>query len=140
MDSVRNWTAIGSEMLITGGVSMNGDTTEFELRLFDTIKENLLVGKRYRSSTSDYDQIARRFCSEVLYAVTGSRGFFDSRIAFVSNGAGQRRSTCAISMVATLSNSPITKAFPFFRTGRRTVAGSPTPPMRTGIPGFVSKM
>jgi len=86
----RNWTAIGSEMLITGGVAVNDGTAEFELRLFDTIKESLLVGKRYRSSTADYNQVARRFCSEVLYAVTGSRGFFDSRIAFISNGTGHK--------------------------------------------------
>lgn len=86
----RNWTAIGSEMLITGGVTINKGSAEFELRLFDTIKENLLVGKRYRSSAENYNQIARRFSSEVLYAVTGSRGFFDSRIAFISNGTGHK--------------------------------------------------
>ena len=86
----RNWTAIGAELLITGGVVVRDGDAEFELRLFDTVKEKMLVGKRYRGSTDDHGQVARRFCSEVVFAITGSRGFFDSKIAFVSNGTGHK--------------------------------------------------
>ena len=86
----RNWTVIGAELLITGGVAVRGGSTEFELRLFDTVKEQLVVGKRYRGHAADPRQVARRFCSEVVYAVTGNRGFFDSKIAFVSNGSGHK--------------------------------------------------
>ena len=60
----RNWTAIGAELLITGGVVVRNGDAEFELRLFDTVKEKMLVGKRYRGSTDDHGQVARRFCSE----------------------------------------------------------------------------
>lgn len=86
----RNWTAIGAEMLITGSVAIRQGDAEFELRLFDTVKEKMIVGKRYRGSPDDHRLVARRFCSEVVFAVTGSRGFFDSRIAFVSNGSGHK--------------------------------------------------
>lgn len=86
----RNWTAIGSEMLVTGGVVIRDGDAEFELRLFDTVKQKMLVGKRYRGSPDDHIRVARRFCSEVVFAVTGSRGFFDSKIAFVSNGTGHK--------------------------------------------------
>ena len=86
----RNWTIIGAELLVTGGVVMKDGDAEFELRLFDTVKEKMLVGKRYRGSPDDHRQVARRFCSEVVFAITGSRGFFDSKIAFVSNGSGSK--------------------------------------------------
>ena len=86
----RNWTAIGAELLVTGSVAVRSGNAEFELRLFDTVKETMLVGKRYRGSVDDHRQIARRFAGEVVYAVTGSRGFFDSKIAFVSNGSGSK--------------------------------------------------
>ena len=86
----RNWTAMGAELLVTGGVVTREGNTEFELRLFDTVKEKLLVGKRYRGGSDDHRQVARRFCSEVVFAVTGSRGFFDSKIAFISNGSGHK--------------------------------------------------
>ena len=32
----RNWTVIGAEMLVTGGVEIRGGEAQFELRLFDT--------------------------------------------------------------------------------------------------------
>ncbi|MFO7713450.1 Tol-Pal system beta propeller repeat protein TolB [Desulfosarcina sp.] len=86
----RNWTAIGAELLITGGMVIRDGAAEFELRLFDTVKEKMLVGKRYRGAIDDHRQVARRFCSEVVFAITGSRGFFDSKIAFVSNGSGHK--------------------------------------------------
>jgi TolB protein len=86
----RNWTAIGAELLVTGGVVVRDGDVEFELRLFDTVKEKMLVGKRYRGSAEDHRQVARRFGSEVVFAITGSRGFFDSKIAFISNGSGHK--------------------------------------------------
>ena len=86
----RNWTVIGAEMLVTGGVEIRDGEAQFELRLFDTVKQKMLVGKRYRGRPEDYNQVARRFCSEVVFAITGHRGFFDSRIAFVSNGSGHK--------------------------------------------------
>ncbi|MDL2275672.1 Tol-Pal system beta propeller repeat protein TolB [Desulfosarcina sp. OttesenSCG-928-G10] len=86
----RNWTAIGAELLITGGVTVQGDTVEFDLRLFDTVKQKNLLGKRYRGNKADHAQVARRFCGEVLYTLFGTRGMFGSRLAFVSNGSGHK--------------------------------------------------
>ena len=86
----RNWTTIGAEMLITGGMVIREGNAEFELRLFDTVKQKMMVGKRYRGSPEDHRQVARRFSSEVIFAITGSRGFFDSQMAFVSNGTGHK--------------------------------------------------
>ncbi|WP_419656970.1 Tol-Pal system beta propeller repeat protein TolB [Desulfosarcina variabilis] len=86
----RNWTVIGAELLITCGVASKGGRIEFDMRLFDTVKQQLVVGKRYRGRVGDHRLVARRFCSEVVYAVTGNRGFFSSKIAFVSNGTGHK--------------------------------------------------
>ncbi len=44
----RNWTAIGAELLITGAYAMHDGIWKWSLRLFDTFKENLIVGKRYK--------------------------------------------------------------------------------------------
>ena len=86
----QNWTAIGAELLITGGYMVTGDFIEMELRLFDPFKSRLLVGKRYKGALDDQRKIIRRFCSEVIYRLTGNRGIFDSEIAFVSNGSGHK--------------------------------------------------
>ena len=86
----RNWTGIGAELLITGGILVKDDIVEMELRLFDTFKERLLVGKRYKGWLKDQRQMIRRFCSEVIFHLTGNRGVFDSHIAFISTGTGHK--------------------------------------------------
>ena len=85
----RNWTVIGSELLVTGGVAAEEEYMELELRMFDTFQEKLIIGKRYRGRISNQRQMIHRFCGEVMYHLTGNRGVFNSQIAFVSarNGA-----------------------------------------------------
>ena len=86
----RNWTTIGAELLITGGYRVEGQTLTMELRLLDTFKEKLLVGKRYQGGLDDQRRIIRRFCGDVFFYLTGHRGIFDSKISFVSNGSGNK--------------------------------------------------
>jgi TolB protein len=85
-----NWTTVGAELLITGGVKVSGQEMELELRLFDTFKAKLLVGRRYNGKIKDQRTMVRRFCAEVIHALTGNTGIFDSRLAFVSNGSGNK--------------------------------------------------
>ncbi len=86
----RNWTIIGAELLITGGVAQTGEAVEMELRLFDTVKGRSVIGKRYRGRRADLRKIVRKFCSEVIFYLTGDRGYFNSEIAFISNGPGNK--------------------------------------------------
>jgi len=80
----RNWTTIGAELLITGTVRLSGDMLETELRLFDSFKEDLIIGKRYKGVEADHVRMIRRFCGDIMLHLTGDRGVFESRIAFVS--------------------------------------------------------
>ncbi len=80
----KNWSGLGAELLVTGGALIEDDVLKLEMRLFDTFKGELLVGKRYVGEPEDQQRMVRKFCSEILYALTGSRGVFDSKIAFVS--------------------------------------------------------
>lgn len=84
----RNWTAIGAEILVTGQTQMQGDTLQMDLRAYDTFKGNLLVGKRYKGHVNDLQKMVRRFASEIIFALTGNWGIFDSQICFVSTGTG----------------------------------------------------
>ena len=87
----QNWTVVGAELLVTGGILAQGDSVDFELRLYDTFKEQLVVGKRYRGTTADVRRIIHRFCSEIIFKLTGSYGVFSSKICFVSTtAAGQK--------------------------------------------------
>ncbi len=85
-----NWTTIGAELLITGGMAKSGETIELEFRLFDTFAAKQLVGKRYNGKMADLRSMIRRFCTEVVLQLTGNRGVFGSKIVFVSTGSGSK--------------------------------------------------
>ena len=85
-----NWTVIGSELLITGLFKEAGGNITIELRLFDTFKARRIIGKKYSGKKADQRQMIHRFCSEVIKYLTGHRGVFGSKIAFVSTGSGNK--------------------------------------------------
>jgi TolB protein len=86
----QNWTVVGAELLITGLFEQSGDNIQMELRLFDTFKSRQVLGKRYAGSLSELRKMVLRFCAEVIYYLTGNKGIFNSRIAFVSTGSGKK--------------------------------------------------
>ncbi len=86
----KAWTGIGSELLITGLATLTDGVVDLELRLFDTVKQERLIGKRYTARKEDLRRLVRRFCSEVLMLLTGNPGPFDSQIAFVSGETGRK--------------------------------------------------
>lgn len=85
LDSIRysDWVSIGAETLIKGGFQRNGEELSVEFRLFDVIQGKLIVGKKYWGRIDDKKAMVSRFASEVLLALTGERGVFDTKIAFV---------------------------------------------------------
>jgi len=85
-----NWTVIGAELLITGLFEVNDGRLAVELRLFDTFKNKRILGKKYNGRPDDQRKIIHRFCSEVIQYLTGHKGMFASKIAFVSTGSGNK--------------------------------------------------
>ena len=86
----RDWTAIGADLLITGGIIETDGKITLKLRLFDTFNAKLLVGKIYTGPESQVRQMIHFFCSEISYQLTGKWGIFNSKIAFVSTVNGNK--------------------------------------------------
>lgn len=82
-----DWSTIGAEYLIKGGFQADGRQLITEFRLFDVIKGELIVGKRYIGISDDKNRMVMQFTNEVLQALTGEAGLFDTRIAFVKKAA-----------------------------------------------------
>jgi len=87
----KKWAGIGAEFLISGKFLLQNNRLAIELRLYDTIKKQLLVGKKYQGSIKYQRKIIHRFCSEIISNVTGGKGIFNSEIAFVSTHRGDSR-------------------------------------------------
>jgi TolB protein len=86
----KNWTVLGAELLVTSGVAIQDGILHAELRLFDTLQQKMLVGKKYTGAPEDLRKIMRRFAGEIVFYLTGNRGIFDSNIAFISTGTGKK--------------------------------------------------
>jgi TolB protein len=86
----RNWTVVGAELLITGLYRSQNGQLAMELRLFDTFKGRRILGKKYSGPQADQRRMIMRFCAEVIKSLTGKRGVFASKIAFVSTGTGNK--------------------------------------------------
>lgn len=91
-----NWTDIGADLLVTGGLWQTNGTVRMEMRLFDTFRGEMLFGKRYGGSPDNLRQMIHRFCDEMVYRLTGKRGLFASRVVFISKKDDKSRIyTCA---------------------------------------------
>lgn len=78
-----DWTAIGAEYLVKGSYLHSGKDLITEFRLFDVIKGEVITAKRYTGTIEDKNEMVRKFAGEILYALTGDKGVFDTKVAFV---------------------------------------------------------
>lgn len=78
-----DWMAIGAEYLVKGGVRYAGNGLSMECGLYDVVKGELILGKKYAGTDEDRKKMIRKFAGEALFALTGEGGIFATRIAFV---------------------------------------------------------
>lgn len=76
------WKSINAQALIKGDVSKEGGRTVVTMRLFDPFLGKMLIGKRYKGRKKQWRELAHRFSDEVMSALTGIRGVFNTHIAF----------------------------------------------------------
>jgi len=84
------WLAGGYDLLVRSEYSIKGDELTVEFRLFDVPNRKLLTAKRYLGTMGDLRRFAHSFGDEILLTLTGERGCFTSRIAFVSTQSGNK--------------------------------------------------
>jgi TolB protein len=81
--SFPDWTIIGAEYLIKGGFSQTGRDVAVEFRLYDVVKGERILEKRYTGRLEERKQLARSMAREITQALTGDGSVFDTKIAFV---------------------------------------------------------
>ncbi|MEE8448401.1 MAG: Tol-Pal system beta propeller repeat protein TolB, partial [Thermodesulfobacteriota bacterium] len=79
----RDWSAIGAEALVKGGLYIRNQELKAEFRLYDVYRHNQISGVRYSGILSDWRRMAHKFANEIIATFTGEKGIFDTKIAFV---------------------------------------------------------
>jgi TolB protein len=84
------WKTAGADLLVKSGYRVSGSTLTLEFRLYDVFKEKEIVAKRYTGNIRDLRKIAHTFDDQIMLAITGEKGPFTGKIAFVSNRTGNK--------------------------------------------------
>ena len=86
----RAWSLIGAEALILVQVSCQGGEIAIDGQLFDVLQGKLIIWKKYKSQQSGWRMLAHKFADDILEYLTGRRGAFESRIAYISDSTGKK--------------------------------------------------
>jgi TolB protein len=84
------WLNAGFDLLVRGEYSLKGEQLTMEFRLFDVVNHKLITSKRYLGVAKDLRRFSHSFADEVLRALTGEKGVFTTRIAYVSTQTGNK--------------------------------------------------
>lgn len=86
----KNWSVIGADLLLKGGYTAVGRSLEVEVRLFDVFWGRQILGRRVLGKTAEYRTLMHRVGNEIIYALTGHKGMFLSRLAFTGTSTGHK--------------------------------------------------
>ena len=89
----QNWKPTGAQALVTGSVQMQGGgQVRVEFRLWDILPQTQIQGTAYTTSQSNWRRIAHIMADVIYQRLLGEKGYFDTRIVYISaTGPRDRR-------------------------------------------------
>jgi TolB protein len=82
--NLSDWKARGADNLAIGSaVRLADGRIEIRYRLYDSVKGSQVDGLAFVSTGADLRRISHRIADRIYEAITGVRGFFSTRIAYV---------------------------------------------------------
>lgn len=113
-----DWSSINADFLVKGSVQVNDSQVSLVAMLFDVSTQQRMMGKRFVGSPGDVREMARRFADAVMKSVTGVRGPFDTKLAFVSTRGGRFKEVYVSYLdgdgLFQITNNPTINLFPHF--------------------------
>lgn len=84
------WKASGADLLLKTGYTISGTKLTLECRLYDLVKGSEITAQRYTGELKELRRMAHTFSDEIMRAVTGEKGPFNGKVAFVSTATGTK--------------------------------------------------
>lgn len=80
-----SWRAINAQALVAGQVQAQPDgRLRVDFRLWDVFGETQMIGQQYFTTPENWRRIAHIISDAIYERITGEKGYFDTRIVFVS--------------------------------------------------------
>lgn len=87
---MQDWTSIGAELVIKGKGSVGADGISLEMFVYAAHSGKQLLAKRYKANEESVRKMAHTVSNDIMFALTGKKGPFTSKIAFVSDKTGRK--------------------------------------------------
>jgi len=139
------WASISTGAVLLGKTVLGDDNTvSVQVRLYDVLARKQIVGTQYRLPADQWRRAAHKVADDVLVALVGGKGGFDSRIVYAAESGGKTRLGAVDSDGANSGNiiesvtglasprfSPVTQTIVY--SADAPVPGKPTQAQRTTI-------
>lgn len=81
-----SWRVINAQALVTGSAVAEADgRLKVDFRLWDVFGETeMMQGKDYHTAPANWRRVAHMISDEIYQQITGEKGYFDTRIVFIS--------------------------------------------------------
>jgi len=80
-----DWRIIAAQGLVTGQAAMQPDgRLRVDFRLWDVYGESQMLGLQYFTQPANWRRIAHMISDAIYQRITGEKGYFDTRIVFIS--------------------------------------------------------
>ncbi len=89
-EGFERWRDAGADILVKGAFSAGKDGLTVEVRLYDTVNEKRIMGKRYIGPATNPRRLIHYYGDDLYEALTGRKGIFSTRLLFVSDRSGAK--------------------------------------------------
>jgi len=88
----QDWRSVGAAGLVVGQITSVGGSIKVDFRLWDVVTSQQATGLSFTSQPSNWRRLAHIISDAIYKRVTGEEGYFDTRVAYVSEtGPGNNR-------------------------------------------------
>jgi TolB protein len=87
---MQDWSSIGAELVIKGKGTVGPTGIELEIFVYAAQSGKQLFAKRYKAGEESVRKMAHTVSNDVMFAITGKKGPFTSKLAFVSDKTGRK--------------------------------------------------
>jgi Periplasmic component of the Tol biopolymer transport system len=128
-----DWRQIGAAGVVVGSVTQVGGNIKVDFRLWDVIQGSQAAGLSFTSQPNNWRRLSHIIADAIYKRVTGEEGYFDTRIAYVSESGPLNARVKRIAIMdqdgPTTATSPTAARSPSRRASRRPCRRSSTWPM-----------
>ena len=80
----EDWRLIKAQALVTGKVTISDEKLRVEFRLWDVVASKEMLALAFSTTPDNWRRVAHIISDKVYQRLTGEKGYFDTRIIYVS--------------------------------------------------------